>query len=645
LKVRHLNDLSAILGVLLPLTVLTGCGGGGGNAGVGAGGNNSTRDAAITAALTAFGNIKAATPDAENQQMLAWFRANPAFVDSGITDGSTWAHTQDNTTVIMMNNRQVVDDGTRAFTPGVTRSAIDIPLNRTSQVINNFGGGNAAVSNKIGAMLTTAGYVPGGTGGSISQLGGLSSNGVFYIDTHGLSMMENDGKDTYYLMTSDVYDPNTVATHNAGLNSHFLSVMGEHVTVRDASGNVTTTTRGNYAISDRYAKANWPANAFGRSSFVFINACSSAKTNVFRDVCFAKGASAYAGWSGDVDNAFANKVAPFVFDRLAGANKVNNEADGPQRPFDYTTIAADMSKHGMTADVNGNTLGISQKAGTDFGILTPTISFMGVDEIKGELTVNGIFGTDQGKVTVGGTEVAIKGWGFNAITCDLPPDLSGDVIVEVRSHKSNVVQLTEWRAHFRTFFDIGKGTLKQEGFLDVNFRADIHSHRDQPHDTPIEPIVPFYGEKSSKGKFTASGIYVEGEATTTWTGSADLLPLQTPSPFNKLVSIGNIDVKQKKIDIGLQGLSAQGMTVTVVSRSGTFTSALPGTTGFLDGEFSPAQPVPALHLTLNNDFSINAGVREETDGASHFRLEWDRIVPISPPVTTSARAATVKRNR
>src|SRR5205085_12371872 len=137
---------------------------------------------------------------------------------------------------------------------------------------------------------------------------------------------------------------------------------------------------------------------------------------------------------------------------------------------------------------------------------------LGVDEDKKELTVNGVFGTEAGKVTLDGVELAVKSWGFNSIHCDLPPDISGDTIVEVRGHKSNVVQLTEWKARFRTLSEPPRpsGTLKQVGFLDVRFRADIHAHRDSAHDTPIEPIVPFLQERSSNGQFTASGSVTLG---------------------------------------------------------------------------------------------------------------------------------------
>jgi hypothetical protein len=637
--------LSAVATVTTGL-FLSGCGSsdsggsggaGGGGGGGGGGGSTATRNAAIQSALTTFAGLHGGSVAADNQAMLNWFKSNPNFANAQIVGASVVAHTTDGVTVAMLNNRHPLDDGSRSAPPGATRLAIEMPKASQARIVNNFGGGNAGISSQIASMVTKGGYTASSGSASSSSLGGMSGLGVFYIDSHGLSLTEDDGKDTYYLMASEVYDPAKTATYDVGLRSHFFSVLGAKTAVRQPDGSIKEVASGNYAISDRYASANWGANTFSQNSLVFINACSSAKTALFKNVCFAKGASVYAGWSGDVDNAFAVKVAPFLFDRLLGANKFNVESGGPQRPFDYTQAAADMPKHGLTADVNGVTLSMSQKPSTEFGLLTPTISYMGVDEIKGELTVNGVFGTDEGKVTVGGTELAIKSWGFNSIICDLPPSISGDTIVEVRSHKSNVVQLTEWRAHFRTHLDIGLGTLKQDGFLDVNFRADIHSHRDEAHQKPFDPIVPFNQEKDSIGRFNASGIYSAGGVTTTWQGSSDLPPRQyNPTTPNLVLSFGSIDAKQMKLDIALEGAATNGMTVTI--RPPGSTSDLPGTTGFLDGDTSPGQPVPGLHLSLNPDFSIPAGVRDETENTTHFRLEWDKIVPKSPPDATAARS-------
>jgi len=136
--------------------------------------------------------------------------------------------------------------------------------------------------------------------------------------------------------------------------------------------------------------------------------------------------------------------------------------------------------------------------------------------------------------------------------------------------------------------------------------------------------VLFEAEEDSKGKFTASGTHAAPLAPTlTWGGTADLLPLQIGGPAaGRLVCLGSIDVIHKKIDIALQAISGEGMTSTF-SPGGTF--PLPGSTGMLDGVFSAEKPIPTLRLTLNADFSIDGGVREEVIAGARFRLEWDKI--------------------
>ena len=654
---RKINVWLLAAVALLASLLLTACGSGGkggttGGIGGSGTGSGSIRNAAVHSALAAFAAIPRSTVDAENQAMLAYFHKNSEFVDSGITDQNVWAICKDATRVFMINNRQVVDnsDGTRAARAQITRLAIDVPSSKTAHVINNYGNGNAGTTSKITAMLRAGGYTVSTAGGSIAELKQPAGDGIFYLDTHGATKIEKDGTTTFYLMASDVYDENNTKNYDADLKSGVVEVLGEKYPVRQPDGTIKDFVDGHYGLSSRFAAAKWNAHTFGQNSFVFINACLSGGPNGLREICLAKGASVFAGWAGSVLNDHAVKVGLFVFDRMLGAGVVEKEADGPQRPFDYTMLAGDLSKHGLAADMNGVTLTLAQNPGTDFGLLAPTISFMDVNEFKNELTIHGIFGTDQsvGKVTVDGAEIAIRGWGFNSLVCDLPPGLAGDTIVEVRGHKSNVVQLTEWKAHFKTRFEQEIGSsLVQVGFLDVNFRADVHSYREQPHQKPLETTVLFNQEQDSTGQFTASGVKTDVNGMSeTWSGTAILQVFGTnPAPKNPLVCFGSIDVKSKKIDIALQATAFEGMFSTKTPDN--VPEPLPGLTGRLDSETMNGDGAPTLHLTLNDDFSINGGVREEivSGNALHYRLEWDKIVPTSKPDEKAARSVKSKRAR
>jgi len=82
-------------------------------------------------------------------------------------------------------------------------------------------------------------------------------------------------------------------------------------------------------------------------------------------------------------------------------------------------------------------------------VLAPSLAWLELDEKANIMLLHGIFGKTQGKVLVNGHEQGITKWDDDRIECDLPaadgPDSAGNVEVEVGGHKSNAVQLTEWR--------------------------------------------------------------------------------------------------------------------------------------------------------------------------------------------------------
>jgi hypothetical protein len=134
---------------------------------------------------------------------------------------------------------------------------------------------------------------------------------------------------------------------------------------------------------------------------------------------------------------------------------------------------------------------------------------------------------------------------------------------------------------------------------------------------------------------TASGTYSsDGGPTSTLSGSATLAPYNPKVGGADVINfLGSVDVKQKRIDIGLSAVGQGSMVNTVAG----IQVPIAGSTGALDGPLG-ADGIPSLHLTLNGDFSIPAGVREETNGDTKARLEWDRITATHPPDLQAARS-------
>jgi hypothetical protein len=650
----------ALAGSILSAFVLAGCGGGGGDGGgTPVVGTRAVLDA-VEAKSSSLHNT-APTPAEFNSQMAAYLATQTAFEASGVDDAtsSVWARFKNGRLLIIANNRpaEPVTDRSAAISRSATR-AEGIPTPTQARLLHSFGPNFDLVQaplQDIGAMLTANGYVltGGNTGDSrLSILQKVAGDGFFYFNTHGGRGKTRNGGDMFAMQSStlvtDAID-NFAETKDDLENNRLVYFQAPNGNTVTSTGEPEQDTR--YGITSQFVEKYW---SFGKNSVLFFNVCFSgfiADPNgalPFINACHRKGAGVYLGWAKAVSPNAAFKGVRYFVDRMIGANTYKPE-DPKQRPFAVADVLKDMARLKLDTDssTGAKLLPFVNPAGDSPVILAPSISFMGVNEFTKVLTINGIFGKDMGKVTVGGKELGIKSWNTHAIECNIDPGDAGDTIVEVRNHKSNVVQLTEWVGTFTTFFEPGLGTLKQVGFLEVHFRADVHSHRDVPHETPFDPIVPFQSEQTSIGQFTSSGTESHpcddkgGISTTTWSGTANLQALQLNNPKNLVTCFGNIDVKQKKIDIELAGASLEGMTETVVGCGNSTSDTLPGITGTLDADDTEN---PVLHLTLNDDFSINGGIRDQFIGPLHFRMEWTKIIPRFPPNKMAARGVSTKRS-
>jgi len=649
------------LALSLAFVVFAGCGGGHGSSGSNNPPGGSLPSQTMSATMTDVGAhlmaLTSPTGVIDRKALLTYVRSRPEFSTSGFTDdGNLFAVFKNNIPVIVITNRLVSEDNTdRAAALSRAVTAVDVPTSKIAHLYYSYDATITDGRRKIQSLLQDWGYQPTLASPELDTLAnGLQGDGVVYWDAHGSHLTLPSGTHTY-LQTATLADAAAISSRVTRFSDDFnhdrITFMVDQSVVR-VNGALVTVSHSKFAINEEFiTKHNW---RFGANSLVFINACSSA-TPAFQQAFLTANAGLFIGWSNTVNDPDAVKIAPIVFDRLLGANNANPTENPKQRSFDFPAVQKYLHDNHLdtsqSTDPDGNPitaqLTFSPGQGT-FGLLAPTISYMGVDELKKELTINGIFGTDQSaaKVTVGGAEQTIKSWGFNSIICDLQPGIAGDTIVEVRGHKSNTVQLTQWTVHFKTHMEetLG-GPLIQDGFLDVNFRADIHSHRDEPHQTPFVPIVPFNEELNSNGQYTASGVLkgTNGDVLDSWSGASVLQPLGvTPGARNVLVCFGNIDVKNKKIDIALLGAAGEGMFSTSPPNG---PEPLAGTTGTLDGEFGGGDPTGTLHLTLNDDFSINGGIREQLDGDILLRLQWDKVVPTSPPAEQAARSASVLTQR
>ena len=150
------------------------------------------------------------------------------------------------------------------------------------------------------------------------------------------------------------------------------------------------------AFTELFIAEHWK---FGRNSFVFVAACQSDNA-LLQQVLFDAGAAVVAGWDGNVTTGRNMEASKLAFDRLLGANVYFPEDDGPQRPFDYLNVAHDLQQHGFDRDEeeDGTPLRLSFRASSSsqFGLLAPTIAFLGVDEPSSELMIDDSFTVPRG---------------------------------------------------------------------------------------------------------------------------------------------------------------------------------------------------------------------------------------------------------
>lgn len=574
------------------------------------------RWAAINAANAKFGSLAGVDPKSDMEELLAFIRTRPEFVDSGIdtTLPSVWAQFADGQQIIfsddllpnatiakrqqnaMLPRLAAAPESTTAGPVGEATEAVPAleagqrasgtPVSSTADFYSGLGAG-FLLSDAMPHIATWSAAQKYGSGvvgdPSVEALKTVGGEGVFAIASHSgfgsgtysvwTSTKADDGKETVArkLCTAVETGPAEVG----GLPCDILHDLDAGRLVHsaahlyDATGHDVIETH--YGITTAFVEDYW--GRFSQNSFVFLAACSSdapsPDAQAFKEAVLLKGASVYAGWNGKVGDTYSTTVAQFLFDRVLGANQDTDFAENPpQRPFDYGSVLTALKKYGLQVDPNpanlGSTLQFTVNKDAAYGqfvSLAPSISNMAMDEVKGQLTINGIFGTDprldgsSPSVQVGGTvdtkngvqvesnglDVKIESWDTNRIVVDLPlsgTGSAGNVQVNARGHLSNVAQLTEWRGGKFVFTISLPGSLLARTTYNVHLREDIRKYRNEIEDAPREPGPEgFAAANDSRATIVCTGVApVPGDPPIpdTWKGSATLspagsVPITTPS--------------------------------------------------------------------------------------------------------------------
>ncbi len=635
--------------------------------------NLSASNDQLAAYMNTLPEVDTAAVNSEADNVWALFTDGVLFMfvnnrgpATGLSGASTWVSDSSLSDQSIVPIKRAQE---RRPTPaGANAAGAELPLSVQARLIETLGSHFAPATSTVRNMLTANGYFTAtSTSGTVNGLKSVGGDGVLYFDAHGGAGYFNAAAtdSAFGLWTSSVATAANLPSYSADFTARRICIMAGVVGV-DGTG--AEVIEAHYGITSRFVTYYW--GAFGPNAMVFIDACSGASPFAapFRNAIFAKNASAIFGWTRPVLSDAAALVAKFMFDRFIGANTAAPKETPPQRPFTYPDVYGDLVKRGLhihPTPGGATTTFTHFGGGGSFGLLAPSISFMSLEEPNDLLVINGIFGTDpgvDGRVRVDGGDLTIASWTPTQIKCHIERSgvgSAGPVTVEVRGdyggltpltfRKSNVVNLTSWRIPFHYEHTEGPQTIVVD--MDLHIRADVHSHREVPHEAPIEAdAVLFYHALDSEGSFTVGGTGNLQCYTQTWSG-ADTLPVtENTTGVNVFYGRGSIDAKAKNITILLGALFTEGANVHTCGSDPCPPGCADGLLGwsFDLSLYESFIPSPYFTMYLNSNFDLLQGERLPNgsypvlplglfQGTPSVKLSWPAVVAEFPPDAEAAQ--------
>lgn len=611
--------------------------------------------------------------DADNVALANYISALPEFADAGVSpDQTVWARFKDGRPVVF-GAESGVKHGPVQTAHNMPKRIGELPQGATALLMDRRGLG-LGVQDTVDPWLSRAGYVTGKSGGTMYELMTMVKDlAVFWFSTHGIFDTAMDGTRSYLLATDD----NFVFRNASGIPETADELVREEMSnngllVRRVTGPNEYT----WTITHKFVEKYW---TFKPDSLIVIDACLLFnKSTPGRADIGAKFRTALAkvsnnratiiGWDDSVKNNFARDTMTLFFDRVLGANQFNPETP-PQRPFPFVSVYHWMMLNNKIKDPSFPEFAemklesYPQVSGMYMGQLVPTIKYATPSYTNGKgwsLQLFGDFGVYEPMsniiVTVNGTQLSpvladdtgsIPWWG-EGVHVKLPdsmdaPGTSGDVVVEVRGHKSNVIPLTQW---IGTVSQVQKGiwSIGSGANLDitcpVRMTADIHSWRTDPGVRP-KIIGGIHVEVPSGCAYTLSGAWtIENSQEITvyeLSGSGSTTP--DPNYYN-LYGYGDLSSSSTNYSLPIVFDSSLNMNLLRSSITGTLkattTSKLDGTTNSISNPVGAYWSGGAHKVTLDANYKIIAS--HDCNGIYSLKScnETWNIWPISGvPVSTT----------
>jgi hypothetical protein len=511
---------------------ITACGGGGGGGGGGipfgglpSGGvdpDGGDGESAFTAdersAITRRAHDKyeelmaAHTPDA----MLAlgqWMRTQPEYTDAGASADSAWARFTDGRYFLYTDGWRPVtlstDDtvepelraGDRLAKAGLVAGKKEIPGSDLAVIMSADDGDSfdevKGMQQKVAKMLQDQGWrIHGDRSFTVESMLALANveMGIFYLAAHGGIFGPSNQKE-YCFITETRATAENEAKYRADFRTGRLIYNRDRNLEKEASGEKLPPC---FAVTASFVQ-KYLKFSDGALAVTLCCHSGSPEAEAFRGALAGGKAVTIVGWDGS-GNDYGARSMEYMFDRLTSAN-TRNPAAPHNRAFDMDDVWEYMGRT-ATRDIRPNLLvspevwerwevpkgdAYIKRFGNGFDLSNPVIAELETD-YGDKLVLHGNFGSEQGVVSVGGTELAVQTWENDKIELVLPTGKSdpagshGDVVVTARKRKSNRRVLTSWRGTVTYLYEDlapegDEGTLYNKVEIDFHMRGDAHARR------------------------------------------------------------------------------------------------------------------------------------------------------------------------
>lgn len=550
--------------------IVAACGGGGSSVGGSGGGGNGSltyeqKQAAISEIsdkLVALANL---SQDDRRTQFLDWARSRPTTQAAGVSakGDNLYVTFSDGTDFPILDNMRPVTP-VKAPVSEVTKKIPDLPQGLKAWTGHSLGGKPFSKRNTdIQGWLGTHGYqVTNEEQVTIEKIiSGWNGAAVVYWEAHMGSLPIKQGLEDMILLTDEVQTKARDAVLKPYIDKFEVGIGG--FSKYDANGKLEKVLPC-YAITPTFIRRHITLKS---NALVAMMGCTSGDRTV-KDAFVVSKVGTFIGNSAPAYGLMPNRYA-MIFDRLLGTNATDPKENPEERPYNMVAVQEWMQSKGYDQDpdiVQGHTRAQIlwyYKSGEEAYILRPTI-FRILREANGagqnflKWLVEGDFGPDQGRaksrVTWAGIDQEIEEWTPQYIKVKIPKTgiyPKGEIQVLTQDRKSNLVPMTHWNMPF-TYTFIGKGSLKVVVTGHFVFRGDMRANRNMPEEAlQTGAGVVLTTLLDSKATLTASGTYVQGNTTYTWSGTRNLTGFDVNPPATNFMDFaGNFNKASFNIELG-----------------------------------------------------------------------------------------------